>query len=95
MAEWISWLSENKEWLFSGIGLLLLSWLFRRRGNGFSQSQSGTRNIQGGGDVTVNQNPDLIPEEDLPLVLQTVLEHLRGDARKLKVLISLRKTRIA
>lgn len=24
----MNWLNENKEWIFSGIGVLLISWIF-------------------------------------------------------------------
>lgn len=62
----ISWLKENKAWLFSGIGVLILSGLvrllFRRKSAASSQKlESGDNsiNIQAGGNVHTN-----IPSSD-------------------------------
>jgi len=56
----ISFLSENKEWLFSGGGLLLLTWIFRvifrKKETASTQSirsGDGATNIQSGRDVNI------------------------------------------
>lgn len=55
----IDYINNNKEWIFSGIGVffltLLVGFLFRRRKTGISQnikSGNNSTNIQVGGDVS-------------------------------------------
>jgi hypothetical protein len=56
----VQWILDNKEWLFSGAGLVLLSWLgrliYRRKKAGLSQkirSGKDSTNIQVGHDMHV------------------------------------------
>ncbi|MCH8069570.1 MAG: hypothetical protein IID16_09935 [Candidatus Marinimicrobia bacterium] len=54
----IRWLKENKTWVFSGIGVAIISsvvWLFfvYRQESNTGQQQIGTINIQAGRDVVV------------------------------------------
>ncbi len=63
LSDLLSWLLANKEWLFSGVGVILVvkgfSLVRARRqaidSPGNSQSQGGSRNIQVAGDATVIQ----------------------------------------
>jgi predicted tellurium resistance membrane protein TerC len=52
------WINENKEWLFSGVGLVVLGWIFnlifnkkkdkKENGNTFTQSSGdNSTNVQG------------------------------------------------
>jgi hypothetical protein len=59
----MQWLIDNKEWVFSGIGLPICAWIitrFVKKKNATTearQSQTGgdhSINIQGGNDVNVN-----------------------------------------
>lgn len=53
----IEYILENKEWIFSGIGVTLLSWLIFRNTGGSSMRQDGGKNstnVQVGGDFKVN-----------------------------------------
>ncbi len=58
----MNWILDNKEWVFSGIGVFVLgivgSWLYRRsRASSINQTQtSGTRskNYQSAGDLSVS-----------------------------------------
>ncbi len=61
MSEIITYLCGNKEWLFSGAGLVGIAWLFRiifnKRQAASSQTiQAGNEstNVQGGRDVHIN-----------------------------------------
>lgn len=56
----IDWIIENKEWIFSGIGVLVISlilnFLFRSRNA--KQVQKGgknSRNYQSSGNMTINE----------------------------------------
>jgi len=55
----MEWLIENKEWVFSGIGvfaLTLIVTVLRRKGNSYKQSQKGgdySINIQSGKDTNI------------------------------------------
>ncbi|WP_375320668.1 hypothetical protein [Aliivibrio logei] len=59
----MSWLVENKEWLFSGIGvsaIICILSLFKRR-TGLTQIQksgSNSTNYQAGGDIKIGTNDD-------------------------------------
>ncbi len=58
MNELVVWVLDNKEWLFSGVGIVVIAWiwrLFRKRKEG-SVSQEihagdGSTNVQAGRDV--------------------------------------------
>lgn len=48
---------ENKEWIFSGIGVAVISWFLLRKSKGLTMSQKGGKgstNIQVGGDFSVS-----------------------------------------
>lgn len=60
MSGFASWVIENKEWLFSGVGLVILAWivrkLFRRTRDTSSQAiraGDNSANIQAGRDVNI------------------------------------------
>ena len=58
----IGWVVENKDWLFSGIGVALAAWLIRRvtRSGSTHQTQTGgdhSTNIQVGGSFS-QTDPD-------------------------------------
>lgn len=64
MDELIKWVMDNKEWLFSGIGIVVLVWIvrtiFKRRETNSAQSiQTGkdSINFQAGRDVNLNNRP--------------------------------------
>jgi len=50
----LDYLINNKEWIFSGIGVAVLSWLFFGRNKSSISQKSGdnSTNIQVGGNVT-------------------------------------------
>jgi hypothetical protein len=53
-----SWLTDNKDWVFSGIGVavmgLLCRWLFARKKSAQTQmSGNNSTNIQAGGDIHI------------------------------------------
>lgn len=53
----IDYLINNKEWIFSGIGVAVISWLFLRKSTGSNMNQKGGKgstNIQVGGNFSVN-----------------------------------------
>lgn len=59
----MEWITENSEWLFSGIAiaipLAIIGWFFTSTGN--KQVQKGgnrSTNIQVGGNVEINGNKD-------------------------------------
>lgn len=58
----LDYLIANKEWIFGGIGVSVISWLlFRPSGNKSSMSQQGgdnSTNIQVGGNVTSSFRKD-------------------------------------
>lgn len=48
---------DNKEWIFSGIGVVVMSWFLLRKSTGSKMSQKGGKgstNIQVGGDFSVS-----------------------------------------
>lgn len=60
MEELWAWVIKNKEWLFSGIGVVVIGWvvqLFFKKSNASStqtiRSGDGSFNVQGGRDVNV------------------------------------------
>lgn len=62
MGEITQWVMDNKEWLFSGVGLVVVSWLasksYRKKqeaGNTIQQSSNGNQapNINTSGDVDI------------------------------------------
>lgn len=60
----MQWVLENKEWLFSGAGIFLLSLLFglvARKKVGFKQNQKSGKsstNYQAGGDINIGDRND-------------------------------------
>ncbi len=57
----MDWLINNSEWVFSGIGVLVLGWLFtlRKSGAGVSQSVKKSSNVtQIGGNVSNGESDD-------------------------------------
>lgn len=59
----MAYLIENKEWLFSGVGIFIIAWIvkffFRRRQTTLSQTaRSGSKsiNIQAGRDISLQSN---------------------------------------
>lgn len=53
----IEYIINNKEWVFSGIGVAAISWFLFRKSTGSSMSQKGGKgstNIQVGGNFSVN-----------------------------------------
>jgi len=61
LSEALAWAIDNKEWIFSGIGVAAIGWLFalfRRRQNGLSQRQrsgANSTNLQSGRDINLNR----------------------------------------
>lgn len=60
MEELWAWAFKNKEWLFSGIGVVVIGWvgqlIFKKSNDSSTQnirSGAGSINVQGGRDVTV------------------------------------------
>jgi len=57
----IEYLLENKEWMFSGIGVAVISWLLFRNSNSLNMSQKSGKNstnVQAGGNFTMNKKDD-------------------------------------
>jgi len=53
----IEYIIDNKEWIFSGIGVAVISWFLLRKSTGSNMSQKGGKgstNIQVGGDFSVS-----------------------------------------
>lgn len=60
MEELWAWVIKNKEWLFSGIGVVVIGWIvqliFKKSNSSSTQtirSGDGSTNVQGGRDVNV------------------------------------------
>lgn len=56
----IDWIIENKEWVFSGIGVFVISIVLAlmTKKNGKKQIQKGgknSKNYQSGGDITISK----------------------------------------
>lgn len=56
----INWIIENKEWIFSGIGVLVISLILNflfRRGNAKQIQKGGenSKNYQSSGNMTINE----------------------------------------
>lgn len=57
----IEFLIENKEWIFSGIGVAAISWFFFRKSSSSSMNQKGgqdSTNIQVGGNFSVTKKDE-------------------------------------
>ena len=57
----MDWLIKNSEWVFSGIGVAVLGWLFalRKSRAGINQSVKNSSNVtQIGGNVSVGESDD-------------------------------------
>ena len=71
MGEIANWIIHNKEWVFSGIGIPLLAWLFSKKEakkapQWQQKSGDGAVNIQVGGNVTVhNDAPKQIADDPM------------------------------
>ena len=55
----IDWFIANKEWVFSGIGIAIISWFFIRKSKNQKQTQkSGNNsiNIQVGKNLNINKS---------------------------------------
>lgn len=62
----MNWLNENKEWIFSGIGVLLISWIFniilkvmKKNNNKLTTQISGNNSAQiinNEGNITINNS---------------------------------------
>jgi hypothetical protein len=61
VSEALTWLIDNMEWIFSGIGVAAIGWLFllfKRRQNGLNQRQRSGRNstnLQAGKDINLKR----------------------------------------
>lgn len=60
MEEFVAWIVDNKQWLFSGAGLVVLAWIgrfiFKKKYASSTQtirSGDGSTNVQAGRDVSV------------------------------------------
>ncbi len=60
MEELVAWIVDNKQWLFSGAGLVVLAWIgrviFKKKYASSTQtirSGDGSTNVQAGRDVSV------------------------------------------
>ena len=60
MEEFLEWIFDNKEWLFSGVGLTVVGWLVRvifmkRQASSTQSIVSGdsSKNVQAGRDVSI------------------------------------------
>lgn len=77
----IGWLSQNKTWLLSGIGVAIpiavVSWLFSRRSTSRNQTQrsgAGSANLQAGRDIRISMSPPAappLPTTDIPKKLDS------------------------
>ena len=57
----IEYLLDNKEWIFSGVGVAVISWIIFRNSNNSSMSQKSGKNstnVQVGGDFSMNKKDD-------------------------------------
>lgn len=61
----MEWIIENKEWIFSGIGIFILgiiiNFFIKKNSRSFSQRQKSgdnSTNIQIGGNVEINKKDD-------------------------------------
>ncbi len=56
----LRWLLENKQWVFSGIGVAIITWIatlvVRRKSSGTQSQHSGANstNIQSAGDINIS-----------------------------------------
>lgn len=55
----IDWIAENKEWLFSGVFVAVIGWLFISKGKKQVQKGGkGSTNIQVGGNFVIKGDRD-------------------------------------
>jgi hypothetical protein len=60
----MQWVIDNKEWLFSGVGIFVITLLisiFTRKKSDIKQSQksgSNSKNYQSAGDINIGRNDD-------------------------------------
>jgi len=51
----ISWLIENKEWIFSGIGIFIIGFIIQKTsGNKLQIGGKNTKNLMADGDININ-----------------------------------------
>lgn len=63
----IQWLIDNKEWIFSGVGIFLLSAIAVRYKIRPSQQQRSGRNsvnIQAGNDISISEDIPMVNDRD-------------------------------
>ena len=58
MDNMLNYIAENKQWLFSGLGIVLLGWIikfifFRKKPTQVQKSGKDSISIQAGGDVNI------------------------------------------
>ncbi len=54
----VNYIIDNKEWIFSGVGVAIISWLFFGRSSNSSMNQKSgdnSTNIQVGSDFNINK----------------------------------------
>lgn len=71
MEEFVHWVFDNKQWLFSGAGLVGIAWvarlIFKRRDASSTQtirSGDGSTNIQAGRDASIGRKTRTNAEEE-------------------------------
>ena len=71
MDELIKWVGNNKEWLFSGVGVVVVAWIVRivyrkKQISSYQNIRSGrnSTNIQAGRDVKINSKSKLNDVEE-------------------------------
>lgn len=71
MENFVSWIIDNKEWLFSGAGLVVIGWLvrliFKKRNGSINQnihSGDNSINLQAGKDVNIGSKKDSNDREE-------------------------------
>jgi len=71
LEEFVGWVIDNKQWLFSGVGLVVIAWvvrlIFRKRYASSTQtirSGDSSTNVQAGRDVSVGTKKRSDVEEE-------------------------------
>ncbi|MBJ8085070.1 hypothetical protein JDS82_28565 [Bacillus cereus group sp. N14] len=76
----MDYIISNKDWIFSGIGIFIISGIisFIRKKSSIEQEnskhQSGNNNIQADGDVTVNHTTNVYEKKELEVVKSPLIE---------------------
>jgi hypothetical protein len=69
LSDALTWVIDNKEWIFGGIGVAAIGWLFAlfiRRQDGLSQRQrsgANSTNLQSGRDINLNREASRSDDE--------------------------------